>query len=228
MKKIISLGIACCLTVFFFIFLANYTLAEDKEATETSDTTKEEKIQLLKEKVASKVAELSKIFDAALEGSIVKIEENVITFSAEGKEKTVNTDDSTKILLRDNRLATSTIVISDLEDDDKITVIGGEQIGTDIIDAKLIVKRPEIIFFAGKITSADAKKGVFEVEEEKTKYTFDYEVYTKAFEYLKEKDKFETVGFTKLTTGMRLQILALPQEKSETRFTALKIILVKD
>lgn len=204
--------------------LVSNVIAQTPEATESS--SKLDKIKLLKEKVASKVAQLSQIIQFAADGTITKIEEDILTFSTDGEEKTVTTDEDTKYLSYNNRLQTISINSDNIAVNNYITVLGSEQIGTDLVTAKLIVKTPRVFFFTGIIKEIDQKKGTFTIKEKESEYIFDYEVNTKSVLYNNKSQKLESVGFSKLAKEQSVQIVATPQEKSETRFTALRLVII--
>lgn len=244
MRKVIVTLLYCYIAALLAIgvamrsYRASHSWAQTPEATKSSPAlnrigegdsglgSKIDKINLLKEKVASKVAQLSKSIQFAADGTIIKIEEDILTFSADGDEKTVTTDDQTRYLLRNNRLKTKTGDISDFEVNDDVTVLGSEQIGTDLVSAKLIVKAPRVVFFTGIIKEVDAANGTLTIKEKESEYVFDYEVYTRSQLYNKKIKKLNSSGFSKLEKGQQVQILALPQKDSESRFTALRLVII--
>lgn len=185
-----------------------------------------DKINLLKEKVASKVAQLQKSIQFAADGNITEIEEEILTFSADGEEKTITTDETTRYLSRSSRLKTTTADLSDLAVNDNVTILGSEQIGTDLVTAKLIIKTPQVVFFTGVIGKVDSDGGTLTIKEKDSEYIFDYEVYTDSMLLNSETEKLESGGFSKLEKDQQLQILAVPQKGSENRFTALRLVII--
>lgn len=224
MRKVIVPLFHCSIAIFLLFHVTLIVFAqEDEEATPSADTL--DKINLIKEKVASKVAELDKAIQYAADGTIAEIEEGLFSFSADGEDKTINTDEDTNFLIRNNRLQTNAGEFADLAVNDTVTVVGTEQVGTGIVNAKLVVRSPQIVFFAGKINEVNANNFTFTVKENDEEYTFDYETYTKALS-LTTDNAFETAGFSEIKADMHIQILALPQQTSETVFTSLRLLLI--
>jgi len=209
--------------VFLSIFTVPRALVwAQTQATESANT--QEKIDLIKEKVASRVAELTKAITVGVEGSIKKIEEGLLTLDINGKQKTVNTDKDTVVSERNSDLSIDKLEFDDLEEKDEIVVIGEEQIGTDIINAKLITTSSPVIAFTGEVKEVDTKKFTFVLMEADLEYTFDFEKYTDSLKLV--DSEFKEIGFTEIKKDMKIQLLAAPQKNSETRFTALRLIVL--
>lgn len=212
------------LAVLFITIISSFSgvvLAQDEA---TGSGSKQEKIDIIKEKVASKVAELTKAIAVGIEGRIDKIEEGILTLDINGKQKTINTDTDTVFSEQNSDLGIDELEFDDLKKDDEVLVIGEEQIGTDIINAKLITTSVPVLAFTGKLKSVDSKKFTFIVIEGKDEYTFDFEKYTDSFMLI--GGKLESARFSKIEEGGNIQLLASPQENSETRFTALRLIIL--
>lgn len=223
MRKFIVTLSHCLILSLLLITGVGTVIAQTPEATDDSTL---DKINLLKEKVASKVAQLQKVIQFAADGSVTKIEQEILTFNPDGEEKTVTTDDETRYLSRNIRLKTTTAELDDLAVNDNVTILGSEQIGTDLVTAKLIIKTPRVVFFTGVIEEVDSDSGTFTIKEKDSKYIFDYEVYTQSMLYNRETEKLESVGFSKLEKNQQLQSLAVPQKNSENRFTALRFVII--
>jgi len=206
--------------VFFGLFIVPSAYVSAREATDSA--TKQEKIELIKGKVASKVAELTKAITVGMEGTIERIEEGILTLDVNGKQKTVNTDDETVISKQNKDLSINKLKFDNLEENDEVVVIGEEQIGTDIINAKLVATAPKIIAFVGEVKEVDSRKFTFILVESEEEYTFDFEKYTDSVGL--SGNEFKEVGFSKIEEGAKVQLIASPQKNSETRFTALRII----
>jgi hypothetical protein len=231
MKKAIALLLYCSIALLLLPVRVNFATAKEASPSASlvppKDKSTLDKINLIKEKVASKVAQLNEKIQYASDGSIEKLEEGLFTFSSNGEEKTVNEEENTIFLIRNDKLTTQKGEFSDLEENDSVTVIGTEQIGTGIINAKLVVKTKPVMTFAGKVQTVNKKNFAFTVKEKDNEYTFDYEKYTKSFLLSKSTNKLAPTGFSSIEPDMNIQIMAIPQKDSETKFTALRLILIQ-
>lgn len=219
--------------LFFFLLITvlttnAITLAQSKEATtEVEANPTIDKINLFKEKIASKFAEFAESIEVTTDGIVDSIDEGLITLLINGEKKVINTNETTRYLLRDNRLKLRKVALFEFKPNDTITVIGSEQVNIDIITASLIVKAPATVFFAGKITEIDKQNFAFTIEEESRSYIFDYETFTQSLIYDKEKGELTTGKFSQLKPAALVQILALPQEKQENRYTTQRMIVME-
>jgi len=211
---------------FFIIFLGFLInlIAFGEEKTATSSSEKE--VEILKEKIASKVAQLRQENNQAVSGKITNLSENQI----EIKDK-----DDKKILIKLDRTLTKyyriknnqkkEINFSDLEKNNYIVVSG---VTTDKgINANLIFVDEKYLVEFGRVIEINKENYWLKINTiTNENIIVDIETYTKQL-MLNIKDlQLEKTGFSKIKEGDMINFVAKDEKNENDHFSAQKIIII--
>jgi hypothetical protein len=207
------------------LLFANQVMAATPTPTATSSaTTPKAQIDDLKDRLATKVAELRQSQKKAIAGTIKAV--SVSTFTVETKTSDV------KIELTDSITVFQTIkgkrtelTTDDLAKGDNVVVFGDYDTGLDLLKAKVIVIQdapPERI--SGKVTEIDTKAFTVTVEvSDGNAYVVDIEKTTAVFAFEKENGVVKG-GFSKLQTGSIVHVMGTLVPKKEKQISASRIL----
>lgn len=180
----------------------------------------------LKEKIASKVAQLKLVDKRAIVGTVVETTNTQITIDdLANQTRFIDVDEITKFSGPDS---TTSFGISDLKKGTAISVLGlynkeSRRITARFIDAVTLTR-----FISGTVLSVDRDGGRFKVIAEDGKQsTIDVENVTKTSLYTKSGG-LEKSGFSKVTTGDRVTLSGYPDKKDKTLIIATRIIVFSD
>lgn len=190
-----------------------------------SDSLTEE-ITNLKEKIASRVAELRLVEKRGIIGIANEVKGTQITLTdVKGKTRFVDVDELTKFTGSDSK---SSFGISDIKKGMKLTVLGRYNKQTERILARFVrqVTIPE--FLSGTIKSIDSTNFALVVEDKKGKSTtLDVESVTRTQSYTKE-DGISRSGFSRLEVGDHIVVSGFPDKNDESRLVATRILALLD
>lgn len=219
-----------CITVYAQTELTEKVATSSTQTTEVSSesaTVVEPEIQDLKEKIATKVAELRKKNQKAVAGHIDSIKGAVImATSADASEYEVKLDES---LTKTYQIGTGykEIKSSDLKKGDYIIVTGPMLDKT--IDANVIYRDEQYVVMSGKVTEVDKTDFFLKVTTtSKDNVTIDIE--TKTLQQLlniKTLQPEKTV-FSKIKEGDTVHFAAKKDIKvtEENRYSALRVLII--
>ncbi len=220
------------IVIAFTIFFPNATHAATKSSATPSATpiSKEikEKIDDLKERLATKVEELRRTSPKAIHGTITNISLSSATIDTGQK--------AYKIELTDNIVVTQIIKgkrtkskIDTLKKDDAVTIFGTYDETLDILQAKHIVieskQQPKRLH--GTIAEINKKDNSFTMKcIDGTIYTIDVETTTKNNSWLPGKE-IQKSGFSKLEQNIFVTVLGIEQKRQPDRYIAARILTWK-
>lgn len=220
LKKII---LAVLLTIFFVNLSVH---AQTNDATSSSSQDKE--VQELKEKLASKVAELQKKEQKAVAGRITENKNNKLT---------ITTSDNTTYAIKLDDIITKIYAIStgekkevkvgDLKKGDYIIASG--PISDKLVTANYVYKDEQFLLGSGKITEVNSSNFFLKVlTPEKETVTLDIETSTKKLLVDVKALTTETVGFTKIKEGdtVHYVVKRTGSEREKNRYSATKILII--
>lgn len=228
--------IAIIVSIIFFaltVAIVDVT-AQTKSPTPTSKTvsttpteTLNIDVQRLKDKIATKVAELRKESDTVVAGHIEKVEKNgVIVVTTEGKKFTLAYDDTvTKII----SLLTGKAEEASFDDLKKGAYVVASGIPIEqVVNASIVYIDKEYAVVSGKVTDLDAKKFTLNVlTSEKDQYTFDIETSTKQSLLDTKTFKTQKTGFSKIKVGDTVHIVfEKSSDAKKSQFTALRLLVI--
>lgn len=230
-KTIIIITIITVITIIFspreFVFAATPS-ATLKVATPSATTIidKLKKIEILKEKIATKVAQLREEEKGALFGPIKTINNNSIILSIKQSEQTFSYSEDTIFFRITNGAKGNPLDFREakkLKENDQVAALGYFDTSHSLLAAKYayIVRNP--IHLTGKIAQRDPNNFTITVKAPQGNIVVDIETYTKIFTF-NSKTGLGKGGFTKLKEGDVVHIFATPNVKEENRVIGNKII----
>lgn len=179
------------------------------------------KIQNLKEKIATKVAEIRQKEKAGLYGIIKKIDNTSATVAVKNQDKSFSlTEDTIYFSLTDGTKKDSSL--KNLKESDAVTILGYYDESKTVLSAKYIYIEKPNLHLTGKIADIDKTNYTLTVKDLKGSTVVDIENFTKINAFTKEKGLVK-IGFSKLNIGDTIHLIASQNAKDENRATALRI-----
>lgn len=206
------------------------TVSETIAPTEKPSSTSEPKniniLNDLKNKIASKVAQLNLVQRAGLIGTVDAIAGTQITVLDLGDQQHfVDVDELTKFSSPNDKTAFG---LSDLTKGATIDILGLYNKQSKRILARFINVVTIPRFLQGEIASIDGTNFVAQVIAENGKMTpVDIENVTKTFVYSKE-DGLQKAGFSKIAVGKQVVVIGYKDKKDAKRIIASRILLFPD
>lgn len=177
-------------------------------------------INELKEKIASRVAELNLVEKRGVTGIVAEVKGNKITLTdLSGKTRFVNVDEITKF----SSGSESSFGLSDLTKGTKINVLGLYNKQSRQLLARFISIAVNPVILSGTISDIDKKNFVVTVAtEDQKQQKVDIQSSTKIYAYGKNEG-IARYGFSKLETGDRIVAFGLPDKKDPSLFEASRV-----
>lgn len=217
------------LTIFSLIFVFTVQVSAQTTPTPTgnkdSETVTEklsDQISDLKEKIASRVAQLNLVERRGILGTVKDVSGTKLTITdIKGESRAIDVDEITKF---SSPSAKESFGISDLKPGSKISVIGLYNKDSERLLARFInaISLPTIV--KGAVSNVDRKNFTITVAMEDGKNTLvDIETVTKTTAYNDTEE--ERSGFSKIEQGNRVIIVGFPNAKEKNRMVATRILL---
>lgn len=227
MKRIIFIFIA------LFLITVNFSFAQtpSEEPTPTSETKEDnnmakdvqDKIEDLKERLATRVAEIRSKSKKAFYGTIAEKDDITFTVKNGDAKIAVVIDDQTNIEMI-TASGRNTIDASTIEVGDKIAAFGILDLDQKTILAKYVLMRSLPITIYGKVKEIDQNKGVITVSDVGGEdYQMDYEIRTKCVIWNKEENKIASCGLSKINQG-DLIFVRIQEGSKKGNYTILRIL----
>jgi len=192
-------------------------VSSSNDSTEVIDKLKQ--IEKLKEKIATKVAEIREKDRGGLYGTIKKIDNDTIIISNKKGETSIQfSDDSIFYNFVEGKKSESTS--KKLMEGMLISALGYFDANRTSLNAKYIYFQSPIIYISGKISIIDKDNYTITVKENKGDMMIDIEKSTKTFSYNMDKDNFVKSGFSKLKIGDIVHAVGNMNTKEQDRITA--------
>lgn len=219
-NKFLAISLIMILTVTLLTFPYNVNAVTDATPSSTViDNLK--KIQNLKEKIATKVAEIRQKEKTGIFGIIKKIDKTQITVTAKNQDKSFTlTEDTIYYSLTDGTKKESSL--KNLKEKDSITIFGYYDEGKTVLSAKYIYIEKPNLHLTGKIADIDKTNYTLTLKDPRGNTLVDIENFTKMSVFSKEKGLVK-IGFSKLNIGNTIHLIASQNAKEENRVTALRI-----
>ncbi len=212
------------IAAFLFILRALPVLAATATpaATPTSDKTKQ--IEDLKERLATKVAELRQTQKKAIFGSVKSVSITSATIETATKDIKIELPDEIKVVQYLKGIRT-TLAISDLEKGDMVAVFGTYDATLDLMSAQFIfIQAPPPLRVAGTVTAIDKVAFTLTVTTaEGQPWTIDIERYTKTNAWSGATGIAKS-GFSKIVVGDSVHITGTATPKKDNRMSADRIL----
>ena len=192
-----------------------------------SEPEAKSKIDEIKEKIASTVAELNLVSKKAFVGEITRLEKNQISIDKNGETKILEVDELTKYIAVDEDNKRGEIKFSNLSIGNRILAIGLYNKDSRKLLARIIMLKNIPANITGVVREVDIKDGTITVEERKKSKTLiiDIEKTTKISLYSMGGGIAKS-GLSKIEIGQRAHVFGNLNEEEEDRIGALRILLL--
>ncbi|MCL4338186.1 hypothetical protein M1271_00680 [Patescibacteria group bacterium] len=183
------------------------------------------KIEILKDKIATKVAQLRANEKGGVTGTVKSISDTTITVKTDKGDFPVSyASDATFYDLttsaQDNQISIKKISVGD-----EITALGYFDDTKSTLSGKYIYIETSGVHSVGKIADIDKSNYTVTIKEPEGNITVDIETYTKIYSYTPDKG-FIKSGFSKLQIGDIAQTVGTPNAKEQNRMSAIRMITI--
>lgn len=220
MKKIIFslLFVACCL-----LLVAN-AYAASPSPTPVDEL--QSQIDDLKDRIASRVAQLKLVEKRGIIGEVIDVSHTQITLSdLKGDTRFVDVDELTKFENDDDK----SFGISDVKRGQTLGVLGLYNKQSRRILARVVSSLSLPKFVHGVVETIDPGNFTLTVvTEEDRVVTVDVETLTKTFLLDSQQKEFVRSGFSKIKIGENVIVVGTPDKKDKNRIAAQKILRFPD
>lgn len=207
--------------VTFLTLSTGYSFAVTAEPTMKDQEETKTKIDELKARVASRVAQLNLVERKAVLGTTSEVENTQITMKdLAGNTRFVDIDELTKIFNTSDK----TIGISDIEKGNVISVLGLHNKQSKRILAREIKLTTVPKFGTGVVIAMDEEEYTVDVADGNKKVVLDIEKITKNFSY--ENGKLGSSGFSKINVGDNVVYVGYPNK--DKKISASKLLLLPE
>lgn len=195
------------LILILFVFTPAVSVIAAVEATPTPQITisSDLKIKELKEKLASRVAELNVLSQKVFKGEIKTISDQKIIFSVGVNEVTANLNDDTAISEIGSDAKKKQIKIDDLKVGQTVYIWGTFNATTSTLMAKSVVVMELPLTLVGKIKSVDKKNFQITVSSLQKGYLIDIDQTTRTLIYDQHQGLTRS-GFSKFSEGQLVYV----------------------
>lgn len=240
MKKLIQLTLYCLIfTVTCFLLqnsVQNVRAATPTPSPKISPTTestpmpstlleKLKQIEILKEKIATKVAEIRQKERGAILGTVKSLDTSTIAITGKGEPQSISfSEDTIFYTLTPTGRTDSTV--TKLKAGDSVSIFGYFDEVKKILAAKYIYQEPTpLVRLGGKITDIDKSNYTVTVKGTQETTIVDIETTTKISTYAITVG-WAKGGFSKLKLGDRIHVLGTPNSKEPNRISADKMYII--
>lgn len=191
---------------------------------DTPTPTKPQQIEELKERLATKVAQMRQSEKRAIFGTIKSTSISSLVLETTTKDIKIELDDAIKVaqIIKGKR---TELTIDDVDTGDVVTVFGDYDPTVDLLKAKIIFIQGTLpLRVIGNITAVDKNNYTLTlVNPNNQAFIIDIETDTKILAWTADKGLARS-GFSKTGAGDTVQVLALPEPKQTTRVSARRIL----
>lgn len=211
--------------IALIIFLLSIGIQIKAAPTETPTPTASDKakqIDDLKERLATKVAQLKQSQRQAVYGTIKSVSISTFTVETATKDLKIELTDDIKIFQKIKGIRTE-LKVENLEKGDIVTVFGEYDATLELLKAKVVfIQSADPIRVAGKIEEVNKTNYTITITTADTKtYTIDFETITKTSVW--NGKELEKGGFSKLVVGNTIHVTGSAVAKKENRISAARI-----
>jgi hypothetical protein len=194
--------------IVLFLSFPNFTHAQESSIDE------------LKDKVASRVAQLKLVEKRGIIGTVNEVKSNQITISdIKNNTRIIDVDELTKFSSDEN----GSFDFSNIKKGTIISALGIYNKESEKLLARYINEIEIPLFINGIITNKDDKNFTITLStEDQTPYLIDIERISKIYAY--SDGKLTTYGFSKINTMENAAVVGFPDPKQKNRITASKIV----
>lgn len=209
------------ITIISLISLLPGFSAYAVDATPTAD---QKQMNDLKDRLATKVAELRQLQRKAIFGSVKAVSTSTATIETKTKDVKIELADEIKIAQMIKGVRTK-LTTDNLDKGDQVAVFGEYDATLDLLKAKVIfIQAAPLQRIAGTITEVNKPDYTVSVKTpDGNTYIVDIETVTKISVWTSDKG-IAKGGFSKLTVGDSILIMGTPVAKKENRVSASRIL----
>lgn len=224
MKKITIISILLLFLITPAFSFAQTPSEEPEEKDPTPTSKFESKIDVIKNKVASKVAELNLVDKRGFIGTVESINGNLITINdLNNKTRIIEVDELTKFNSENN----DDFELSDIKKGTKIGSAGLYNKESRKLLARFVNEISIPLFLQGVLSEKDEKNYTLKITTDDSKtYLVDIENITKSFEF--NDGELNSAGFSDMKNMQNALIVGFPDKNEEGRITASKIVIFPD
>ena len=215
------------LIIFLLTLGANISAAPTGTPSESQSPSptvsdKAKQIDDLKERLATKVAELKQSKRQAIYGTIKSVSVSTFTVETATKDLKIERTDDIKIFQKIKGVRTE-LKIENLEKGDIVAVFGEYDATLELLKAKIvIIQSSDPLRIAGKITEMSKSDYTITIQTTDSKtYTIDFETITKTSVW--NGKELQKGGFSKLIPGDIIHVTGTAVPKKENRVSATRI-----
>lgn len=223
------------ITAIFTLLITITNFANVNAATTLTPTTKttptptggvnalEQQINNLKDRIASRVAQLKLVDKRGIIGQVTDVTDTQITLTdVQGSVRIIDVDELTKFSSPDSK---SSFGISDIKKGTTIGVIGLYNKESRHLLARWVDVLSNPMVLSGAILSINKTDFTFSfVTAENVQWTIDIENLTKTNSYTKDAGVVKS-GFSKLQEGQRVLVVGFPDKTDAKKIIASRIIV---
>ena len=217
MKKLIPF------VVLMFFAVTPVVFAQKNSTPSSASTTPAEKLDDLKDRLATKVAQLRTLQKKAIFGTVKDIGVSSVTIETKTSDIKIELVDEINVFqyVKGKRTKLTT---EDLDKGDIVSVFGDFDASLDLLKAKVIfIQQALPIRSSGVISKIDTDNYTVTITTpDEKEYVIDIEKYTIVRAYA--NDTLTKGGFSKLETGSTIQVVGSANAKTENRMSASRII----
>ncbi len=194
-------------------------------ATPTATPKETQDLEALKDRLATKVAELRDIVRRAMNGTVKSVSVSSATIETKTKDVKIELADDIAVTQLINGKRT-TLTVDDISKDDQITVFGSYDATLDLLKAKAIFIESTKVYehLSGTVTEVDREGFTIVVQtSEGRSITVDIEKATKTTTW-SQADGIAKGGFSKILVGDTVHIVGSVVPKKDNRISALRIL----
>ncbi len=213
-------------TCFILVLLLVIPISWANEIDSTPSATPqidEEKIKALKEKLATKVAEIRETQTRGYFGEIAGLSKTSFTLVTTKGEVKVRFSEDTKLVKLDGKKVE--IEAKDLANALSATLLGLFDPETDQLNAKVILLQSQPKHLYGEITAIDKEDTILTLRRnEGDPVELVYEKTTSSQEYDPNKKSLSKSGFSRIAVGDRLETWVKPSEDDTQKMSLMRVL----
>lgn len=219
------------LTIIFIAIITFITqpvfAQEEATVTPTPTSEKKSKIEEIKEKVASTVAQLNLVSKRGILGEITKIEKNQLTIERNDEARIVDVDELTNYSRVESDDKRTELKFSDLDVGDTIVAIGIYNRESRRLLARFILVKEIAIQVSGLVKEVDIKDASITIEDKKKGESFIIDIDKKTIirNYTKAKELVKST-LPKIEIGQRAHVFGLANKGDKNHVSASRLLLL--
>lgn len=224
MKKIFYLLLVTC---YLLLAVKSYAITSSSP-TPTSESAIQQQLDELKDRIASRVAQLKLVERRGVVGTVTDVSDTQITLKdIHGNTRFVDVDELTKFV--GNTKSGGTFGISDINKGDDLAVMGLYNKQSRRILARVVETNTNPKVAEGYIATLDSANFVANIATDKgDQVPVEFETTTKTFSFTKSGGKLIKSGFSKLVQGELIFVIGFPDKTVKNQINADRIIALPD